>query len=87
MSADVVAVTKDGKYSLTEAKGANIEHGLEQLEYSAEQLGPAQVVRYELVVPERINSPGYTADNGILLLNGEPYLIHGKPVHVTFTTP
>jgi len=86
MSADVVAVTKNGKYALTEAKGANIEHGLEQLEYSAEKLGPAQVIRYELVVPERINSPGFTVENGLLNLNGEPYLINGKPVHVTFTT-
>ena len=86
MSADVVAVNKQGQYYVYEAKGMNIEHGLEQLEHTAQQLGPSRVVRQTLVVPERINTPGYTVQNGILYLGDKPALIAGKPVNVVFTT-
>lgn len=86
LSADVVAVNKQGQYYVYEAKGMNIEHGLEQLEHSAQQLGPSRVVRQTLVVPERINTPGYTVQNGILYLGDKPALVAGKPVNVVFTT-
>jgi hypothetical protein len=86
MSADVVGVTRQGKYVLIESKGTEILHGLEQLEHSAQALGREQVVRYELVVAEEIRTPGFSIRNGILQLNGQPYLINGKPVHVRTTT-
>jgi hypothetical protein len=81
MSVDAVGVTRNQKYVLYEAKGQNVEHGLEQLEWSAAQLGAANVVRYHLVVsnPPRI----YTEEGGILHLNGKPVRINGKPVYVT----
>jgi hypothetical protein len=86
LSADVVGVTRQGRYVLIESKGTEILHGLEQLDYSANALGREQVVRYELVVPEQIRTPGFTIQNGTLHLNGQPYLINGKPVHVRTTT-
>jgi hypothetical protein len=86
VSADVVGVTRQGRYVLIESKGTEILHGLEQLDYSANALGREQVVRYELVVPEEIRTPGFTIQNGTLHLNGQPYLINGKPVHVRTTT-
>jgi len=86
MSADVVAVNKQGQYYVYEAKGMNIEHGLDQLEHTAQQLGPSRVVRQTLVVPERINTPGYTVQDGILYHGDKPTLIAGKPVNVVFTT-
>lgn len=86
MSADVVAVNKKGQYYVYEAKGMNIEHGLEQLEHTAQQLGPSRVVRQTLVVPERINTPGYTVKDGILHLGDKPVSVAGKPVNVIFTT-
>lgn len=86
MSADVVGVTRQGKYVLIESKGTEIRHGLEQLEYSVSRLGREQVVRYELVVPETIRTPGFTIRNGTLYLHGEPYFINGKPVHIRTTT-
>lgn len=86
MSADVVGVTRQGKYVLIESKGTEILHGLEQLEHSAQQLGAAEVVRYELVVPEEIRTPGFSIENRILHLNGKPYTINGKPIHVRTTT-
>jgi hypothetical protein len=85
MSADVVGVTRQGKYVLIEAKGTEILHGLEQLEYSANALGRARVVRYEIVVPKEIRTPGFTVRNGSLHLWGKPYLINGKPVYVRST--
>jgi hypothetical protein len=86
MSADVVAVNKRGQYLVYEAKGMNIEHGLEQLEHTAQELGPSKVVRQTLVVPERINTPGYTVKDGTLCLGDKPVLIAGKPVKVIFST-
>ncbi|HEY9850966.1 MAG TPA: DUF4157 domain-containing protein [Leptolyngbyaceae cyanobacterium] len=86
LSADVVGITRQGRYVLIESKGTEILHGLEQLEYSANALGREQVVRYELVVAEQIRTPGFTIRNGTLHLNGQPYLINGKPVHVRTTT-
>jgi hypothetical protein len=86
MSADVVGVTKQGQYMVYEAKGMNIDHGLEQLEHTAQQLGPEKVIRQTLVVPERINSPVYNVRNGILYLEDQPALVAGKQVHVVFTT-
>ncbi len=86
MSADTVAVNKKGQYLLSEAKGRNIEHGLEQLAHTAARLGRERVVRYELVVPERINTPGFTVEGGVLMLDGARYQIHDKPVHVVFST-
>lgn len=69
-----------------EAKGVNIEHGLEQLEHTAQQLGREKVVRQTLVVPERINTPGYSVRNGILYEGEQPARVAGKEVHVVFTT-
>lgn len=86
VSADVVAVTRNGKYVLIEAKGTEIRYGLNQLRHSGEQLGHQQVLRYELVVPEQIRTPGYTIEGGYLFLDGQPYLIHGKRVRVHTTT-
>jgi hypothetical protein len=86
MSADAVAVNKRGQYHVVEAKGMDIPHGLEQLEHTANQLGPSNVVSQTLVVPERISTPGYTVINGTLYLNGAPRLVAGKPVNVVFTT-
>lgn len=86
MSPDVVAVNKRGQFLVYEAKGMNIEHGLEQLAYAAEELGPSKVVRQTLVVPERINTPGYEVRNGILYDGGKPTLVAGKQVNVIFTT-
>ncbi|MEQ8753697.1 MAG: hypothetical protein RID09_09280 [Coleofasciculus sp. G1-WW12-02] len=86
LSADVVGVTRQGKYVIFESKGTEILHGLEQLEYSGNTLGREQVVRYEIVVAEEIRTPGFTIRNRLLYLNGEPYLINGKPVHVRTTT-
>ena len=86
LSADVVGVTRQGRYVLIESKGTEILHGLEQLDYSANALGREQVVRYQLVVAEQIRTPGFTIQKGTLHLNGQPYLINGKPVHVRTTT-
>ncbi len=86
LSADVVGVTRQGKYVIIESKGTEILHGLEQLEYSGNTLGREQVVRYEIVVAEEIRTPGFIIRNRLLYLNGEPYLINGKPVHVRTTT-
>jgi len=90
MSADVVGVTKDNKFILSEAKGANIEHGLEQLEYSAEKLGKEKVIRYEMVVPDKLQKGYIIKENKLHYdTNGngkyELYLIYGKPVFVTRT--
>ncbi|MEQ1569295.1 MAG: hypothetical protein ABMA64_26900, partial [Myxococcota bacterium] len=85
MSCDVVAITKDGKYVLYEAKGTDVVHGLEQLEHSAAMLGRERVTRYNLVMADRIKTPGYSVDGlGQLLVNGRVYKIDGKPVFVTF---
>lgn len=89
MSVDVVGITRRGQYILSEAKGKNIEHGLEQLAYSAEQLGVSQVIRYELVVPETLQ-PGYKVIDRLLYCqdatgNFVKYLINGHPVHVRQT--
>lgn len=84
MSVDTVAVTRNGQYVLGEAKGKNIEHGLEQLEHSMNALGKEQVVRLELVVARDLQD-GYTVINRILHRTyggGGPVLINGKPVHV-----
>lgn len=86
MSPDVVAVNKQGQFLVYEAKGMNIEHGLEQLGYAAQEPGPSRVVRQTLVVPERINTPGYEVRNGILYDGGKPTLVAGKQVNVIFTT-
>jgi hypothetical protein len=86
MSADTVAVTRKGEFMVSEAKGMNIEHGLDQLAHTASRLGHERVIRYELVIPERINSPGFTVEDGILMMDGARYLIHGKPVNVVFST-
>jgi hypothetical protein len=85
LSADVVAVNKRGQFLVYEAKGMNIEHGLEQLEHTSQQLGSGRVARQTLVVPERINTPGYTVVNGVLHSGGGPVMVDGKPVHVIFT--
>ncbi|MGB1252491.1 MAG: DUF4157 domain-containing protein, partial [Candidatus Promineifilaceae bacterium] len=92
LSCDVVAVTKKGQYVLSEAKGKNIDHGLEQLAQSATQLGKEQVIRYEIVITDDIQV-GYTVapDRTLQVSDGQggyvPHLIHNKPVHVTMTTP
>ena len=38
-----------------------------------------------LIVPQEINTPGYTVKNGQLHYEGKPVLVDGKPVHVKFT--
>lgn len=87
-SVDAVGVTRRGRYMLVEAKGGNIEHGLEQLEDSAAQLGPHKVDSYCLVVPAEIR-PGLSGwrIQGYYLYQGTaPYLINGKMVRVIRTT-
>lgn len=83
LSADVVAVNRGSRYLLYESKGTSILHGLDQLKNSADSLGRAQIDRYELVIRDQIRDVGFTEKNGLLLLNGKQYLIHGKPVHVS----
>lgn len=86
MSADVVGVTKQGKYILSEAKGTDVVHGLEQLKHSGTKLGAERVDQFNLVMGSEIKTPGFTVSKGGQLeLHGEPYLVHGKPVNVTFT--
>jgi hypothetical protein len=86
MSADVVAVTKKGQYYVYEAKGADITHGLEQLEHTSQQLGSGRVQRQTIVTKEKITTPGYTVENGVLMHQGKPALVGGKPVYIKFTT-
>ena len=85
VSADVVAVTRQGQCVLIEAKGMEILHGLQQLEYSAVTLGYQRVIRYELVIPERISTPGFFIKDRFLHLHDQPYLIFGKKVRVHLT--
>ena len=86
LSADVVAVTKKSQYYVYEAKGSDIAHGLEQLEHTSRQLGSGRVQRQTIVTKEKITTPGYTVENGVLMSGGKPTLIDGKPVYIKFTT-
>lgn len=86
LSADVVGVTRDGRYVLIESKGTDVIHGLEQLAFSGQQLGHQRVLRYELVVAGRIRTPGFSVRGGYLYLNESPYLIGGKPIRVHTVT-
>ncbi len=73
---------------LVEAKGSNIEHGLEQLEATAAQLGPDKVESYHLLVPGevRVGLSGWRVQ-GYYLYQGEtPYLINGQRVNVISAT-
>lgn len=84
-SVDAVAVTQRGTYYLYEAKGQDISKGLMQLEANAQSLGSGRIERMTLVVPERINTPGYSVSSGQLMLDGRPAMVDGKPVYVKFT--
>ena len=86
LSADVVAETSKGEYYVYEAKGSDISHGLEQLEHTSQQLGSGRVRRQTIVTKEKITTPGYTVENGVLMSAGKPVLIDGKPVYIKFTT-
>ncbi len=86
LSADVVGVTRDGRYVIIESKGTDIVHGLEQLEFSGQQLGHQRVLRYELVVAGKIRTPGFSVRENYLYLNESPYLIGGKPIRVHTVT-
>jgi hypothetical protein len=82
-SCDVVAVTREQQYYLTEVKGKNgIAKGVTQLTKSGEQLGTDQVLSYSMVVPEGELEAGYTIENGKLMLHGQPELIDGKTIDV-----
>jgi hypothetical protein len=87
-SVDAVGVTKRGRFMLVEAKGGNIEHGLEQLADSAAQLGVDRVESYTLVVPEAIKAglSGWRIQGYYLYQNDEPYLINGARVRVVRTS-
>ncbi len=87
-SVDVVGVTRRGRFMLVEAKGSNIEHGLEQLEATAAQLGPDKVESYHLLVPGEVRAglSGWRVQ-GYYLYQGEtPYLINGQRVNVISAT-
>ena len=85
-SADVVAVTKKAQYYVYEAKGGDIARGLDQLEHTAEQLGPGRVQRQTLITKEKITTPGYAVnDDSELTYQGERVIVNGKPVYVKFT--
>lgn len=96
-SADVVALTASGRYEITEAKGTNVEHAVEQLQATASELGPAQVDRYTIVIPGRPSGQAYTVEGGLLYVvtsserNGVNVVtgrtqvrINGKPVNVVY---
>jgi len=85
-SPDVVGRTKDGKYVLGEAKGADTGGALKQLDHAGKQLGPKNIRHQEIVIndPSRL-APGYSTSNGGLLLkDGQLVRVNGKPVHVVF---
>jgi hypothetical protein len=87
-SVDAVGVTRRGMFMLVEAKGTNIEHGLEQLADSAAQLGADKVESYHLVVPAQLRSglSGWRIQGYYLYQGEQPYLINGKRVRVVRTT-
>jgi hypothetical protein len=87
-SVDAVGVTRRGRFMLVEAKGGNIEHGLEQLADSAAQLGVENVDSYALVVPAAIRAglSGWRIQGYYLYQNDSPHLINGKRVRVIRTT-
>jgi len=86
-SADVVGVTSGGTYHVYEAGGSDFSpEKLKQLRCTGERLGPEKVLRQTLVMKEKITTSGYTVKNGVLMENGQPKLVNGKPVYVIFTT-
>jgi len=85
-SPDVVGVTKDGKYVLSEAKGADTDGALKQLDHAGKKLGTDKIKHQEIAVdgPDRL-APGYTTSpGGMLMCNGKQIRVNGKPVHVVF---
>ena len=87
-SIDAVGVTRNGRYMLLEAKGGNIEHGLEQLADSANALGPHLVDSFTLVIPAQLRPglSGWRIQGYYLYQGADRYLIVGKPVRVIRTT-
>jgi hypothetical protein len=87
LTVDVIGVTRRGQYVLIEAKGASIDHGLDQLRDTMNVLGAARVISLTLVVPGTI-TPGLSnwQIRGNYLYQGDNrYLIGGKPVAVQRT--
>ncbi len=85
---DVVAVTKENKYLLTQAMDRSIYDALLQLQRAGEALGHQQVTAYTVTLPRQFMDRTYSVENGIIYRKqGDqktPYLIYNKPVQVVY---
>ena len=88
---DVSATTKTGSRLLAEGKGlAEPGHAIEQFEVSTEALKGRGITvdGYYIFKPVgAFTQPGYSVEQGILMYNGKPSRIDGKPVYVVDIEP
>jgi hypothetical protein len=88
---DIVATTTSGGRLLGEGKGlASPQSAIDQLEKATKEFNKRSIQvdgYYVFVKPGDLTKPGYAISDGVLMFNGAPYLIDGKPIYVVETHP